>query len=261
MPVTNKESGTNVNEIDEGIYRISTPVPPDLIPGGFTFNQYLIVDDEPLLFETGLRRMFPLVRDGRERDTGRAVALHLLLPRRGRRMRLAQRMAGRRSQRCAAMRTARGDDPNRGPCRPVAALDGRRRDGFAWRAFGEMARRTACAACMGLRLHFRGTYRDTAMQRSLHPARRESAAAYRVGHSGPKRIAAQPSRLLRARHEHSLDPGKARADESAHTRLYAWERMAGRRCGAHPGACRRAYPLTLANRPSQNRFLSTPKRV
>jgi len=34
MPVTNKESGTNVNEIAEGIYRISTPVAPDLIPGG-----------------------------------------------------------------------------------------------------------------------------------------------------------------------------------------------------------------------------------
>src|SRR6266851_1252325 len=63
MPVTNKESGTNVNEIAEGIYRISTPVSPDLIPGGFTFNHYLIVDDGPLLFETGLRRMFPLVRE------------------------------------------------------------------------------------------------------------------------------------------------------------------------------------------------------
>src|SRR5712692_4737086 len=63
MPVTNKESGTNVSEIAAGIYRISTPVSPDLIPGGFTFNQYLIVDDEPLLFHTGLRRTFPLVRE------------------------------------------------------------------------------------------------------------------------------------------------------------------------------------------------------
>jgi flavorubredoxin len=31
--------------------------------GGFSFNQYLIVDDEPLLFHTGPRRMFPLVRE------------------------------------------------------------------------------------------------------------------------------------------------------------------------------------------------------
>ncbi|MEJ2368475.1 MAG: MBL fold metallo-hydrolase, partial [Acidobacteriota bacterium] len=30
---------------------------------GFSFNQYLVVDDEPLLFHTGLRKMFPLVRE------------------------------------------------------------------------------------------------------------------------------------------------------------------------------------------------------
>jgi flavorubredoxin len=60
MTVTNAESGTNVNEIAAGVYRISTPV--SAIPGGFTFNQILLVDDEPLLFHTGLRRMFPLVR-------------------------------------------------------------------------------------------------------------------------------------------------------------------------------------------------------
>lgn len=61
MTVTNLQSGTNVHEIAAGIYRISTPVPE--MPGGFTFNQILIVDDEPLLFHTGLRAMFPLVRE------------------------------------------------------------------------------------------------------------------------------------------------------------------------------------------------------
>ncbi len=62
MTITNKESGTNVHEVAEGIYRINTPVE---IPGagGFSFNQYLIVDDEPLLFHTGPRKMFPLVRE------------------------------------------------------------------------------------------------------------------------------------------------------------------------------------------------------
>ncbi|MBV8772028.1 MAG: MBL fold metallo-hydrolase [Deltaproteobacteria bacterium] len=62
MPITNHESGTNVEEIADAIYRI-TPVPPSVIPGGFTFNQYLIVDEAPLLFHTGLRRMFALVRE------------------------------------------------------------------------------------------------------------------------------------------------------------------------------------------------------
>lgn len=59
---TNSDSGTNIHEIAAGIYRINTPVG---LPGAaqFSFNQYLVVDDEPLLFHSGLRRMFPLVRE------------------------------------------------------------------------------------------------------------------------------------------------------------------------------------------------------
>ncbi len=41
-------------------------MPPASFPGGFTFNQFLIDDEEPLLFHTGLRRMFPLVREAIE---------------------------------------------------------------------------------------------------------------------------------------------------------------------------------------------------
>jgi flavorubredoxin len=63
MGITNRESRTRVDEIADGIYRISTPMPPQSFPGGFTFNQFLIDDDEPLLFHTGLRRMFPLVQE------------------------------------------------------------------------------------------------------------------------------------------------------------------------------------------------------
>lgn len=59
--ITNAASGTRIDEIAEGIYRISTPV--NVMPGGFSFGQYLVVDDEPLLFHTGLRRMFPLVEE------------------------------------------------------------------------------------------------------------------------------------------------------------------------------------------------------
>ncbi|MEO8327716.1 MAG: MBL fold metallo-hydrolase [Nitrospirota bacterium] len=62
MTITNKQSGTNVHEIADGIYRINTPVVIEGA-GGFSFNQYLIVDEEPLLFHTGLRKMFPLVRE------------------------------------------------------------------------------------------------------------------------------------------------------------------------------------------------------
>jgi flavorubredoxin len=63
MPIVNQETGTRIDEIAEDIYRISTPVPPsDDLPPGFTFNQYLIVDDDPLLYHTGLRQMFALTR-------------------------------------------------------------------------------------------------------------------------------------------------------------------------------------------------------
>jgi flavorubredoxin len=60
--ITNPQAGTNVHEIADGIYRINTPVD---LPGGnaFSFNQYLLLDDEPLLFHTGPRQMFPLVRE------------------------------------------------------------------------------------------------------------------------------------------------------------------------------------------------------
>lgn len=63
MTVTNPQSGTNVHEIAAGVFRISTPVPPSAMPGGFTFNQILLVDDAPLLFHTGPRKMFPLVHE------------------------------------------------------------------------------------------------------------------------------------------------------------------------------------------------------
>ena len=60
--ITNAETRTAIAEIADGIHRIHTPVE---LPGGqrFSFNQYLLVDDEPLLFHTGPRRMFALVRE------------------------------------------------------------------------------------------------------------------------------------------------------------------------------------------------------
>jgi len=53
---------TKVSEIAAGIFRLSTFV-PDLGPKGFNFNQFLVMGDEPLMFHTGLRKMFGLNRD------------------------------------------------------------------------------------------------------------------------------------------------------------------------------------------------------
>jgi flavorubredoxin len=59
--ITNLASGTNVHEIAPGIFRVNTPVALPDGPGTFNFNQYLIVDEAPLLFHTGPRRLFPFV--------------------------------------------------------------------------------------------------------------------------------------------------------------------------------------------------------
>lgn len=63
MAITNPQSGTNIHEIAHGIYRINTPIELPGDAGAFSFNQYLIDDDEPLLFHTGLRALFPLVAE------------------------------------------------------------------------------------------------------------------------------------------------------------------------------------------------------
>jgi flavorubredoxin len=46
-------------EIADGIYRLSAHTMDIAPPAGFTFNQFLILGDEPMLFHTGLRKMFP----------------------------------------------------------------------------------------------------------------------------------------------------------------------------------------------------------
>lgn len=58
---------TAIDEIADGIFRIFTPVPPEVMPGGFSFNQYLIVDDKPMLYHTGPRKLYPAVSSAIER--------------------------------------------------------------------------------------------------------------------------------------------------------------------------------------------------
>lgn len=50
---------TKVDEIADGVYRLSTWIEP----AGLVFNQFLLDADEPLLFHTGQRNLFPQVRD------------------------------------------------------------------------------------------------------------------------------------------------------------------------------------------------------
>jgi len=50
---------TTVTEIAPDIFRISTYVPP----ADLSFNQFLIRDEQPLLYHTGMQRMFPRLRE------------------------------------------------------------------------------------------------------------------------------------------------------------------------------------------------------
>lgn len=58
---------TKVDEIAPRIYRVSTFIPKVAQPKGFTFNQFLIDADEPMLFHTGMTPLFPLVLDAVKR--------------------------------------------------------------------------------------------------------------------------------------------------------------------------------------------------
>ena len=53
---------TEVTEIADKIYRLSTFL-PQVGPNGFTFNQFLIDAERPLLFHYGQRALFPLVSE------------------------------------------------------------------------------------------------------------------------------------------------------------------------------------------------------
>jgi flavorubredoxin len=69
---------SQVTEIAADIYRIHTPVQ---LPGGFTFsfNQYLLVDEEPLLFHTGPRKLFASVSEAIARVMPLARLRHVAL--------------------------------------------------------------------------------------------------------------------------------------------------------------------------------------
>ena len=50
---------TRIEEVGDGIYQLMTHI----AEMNFAFNQYLIASDEPVLFHTGGRQLFPLVKD------------------------------------------------------------------------------------------------------------------------------------------------------------------------------------------------------
>ena len=54
---------TTITEIAPDVYRLSTYVGEVAPPAGFTFNQFLVRAEQPFLFHTGMRGLFPLVSE------------------------------------------------------------------------------------------------------------------------------------------------------------------------------------------------------
>lgn len=52
-----------IDEIADGIYRLSVRVDAIAPPAGFTFNHFLVLGEQPLLFHAGLRGMFPVLHE------------------------------------------------------------------------------------------------------------------------------------------------------------------------------------------------------
>ena len=53
---------TRIDEVADGIFRLSSWV-PKVTPEGFTFNQFLIRAEQPMLFHCGHRAMFPQISE------------------------------------------------------------------------------------------------------------------------------------------------------------------------------------------------------
>ena len=230
--ITNPQAGTNVHEIAPGIYRINTPVERPC-PDGFSFNQYLVVDDEPLLFHTGPRRMFPLVREAIARGAaGRAAALR-------RRSRTSRPTSAARSTSSSRPR------PRAEPlCSQVAAMvsvnDLADRPPRAL-ADGEtlalgtharaLARRAAPAARLGVRLPDRG--RRRARSSAATSSRRAAPSTPPLTEAdilGPSEAFRAADGLLRARAGHAARSSSGSPRRApTHARLHARQRLARRR--------------------------------
>src|ERR1035437_6965039 len=112
---------TNLDEIAPDIYRLATLV-PDIGPTGFTFNQFLLDDDEPLLFHTGHRSMFPSITEAIER----VMPVDRLRACRVRRVWRDERVAGSRAERPGRSWGTRVHGLGERNGRPASAPIGRR---------------------------------------------------------------------------------------------------------------------------------------
>jgi hypothetical protein len=232
--ITNHESGTRVDEIADGIYRICTPL--DIIPGGFTFNSYLIDDDEPLLFHTGYKKLFPLTVEA----VGKVLPAQRLRWVGGSHFEGDEFGALNEILMVAPEATPFGSEIG-----VLTSLDDfAARPARGWRdgeEFSLGSRRLQWLSTphvptwMGLWCSVRPLDGDTPVWRSVYTTGRNCATGYRVGDPQCERRDAWNDGLLRARNQHIRHPGPTGKPGSKDARMPARQRLSGRRRCAAPG--------------------------
>ena len=212
LMITNQQSGTRIDEIAAGIFRINTPV---ALPGdmGFNFNQYLIVDEAPMVFHTGLRgTLSARERGDPRRDADREAPLRRALAFRGRRVRRAELVPCGRAERGPGLQPARRDGLRRRLRRPRAARARRRRGALARVAQDPLVRHAARAARVGVRAHDgrRRRARSSAATCSRRAARARSRSPSRTS-SGRARRSVSRWTITRTRRRRARRSSASRA--------------------------------------------------
>jgi AcrR family transcriptional regulator len=170
------------------IWRISVAMPPEFIPGGFSFNQYLVVDDKPLLFHTGPKKLFGLVRE--QIETVMPVsesALRRVLARRSGRMRRPRRFHRRGARRPAGLQPRRGHVFRPRPGRRAAGRHGGRRRAGPRTPPTRVAVHAAFAPRVGVRLPVRSHHWHPLLRRPVHATRHGRRATRHARHSRSQR--------------------------------------------------------------------------
>ena len=165
---------TRIDEIAERIFRLSTFV-PDIGPTGFTFNQFLIDDDEPLLSTRAPRHVPPRVGRGCPHHEPRSPALDRLRAPGGGRMRCHEPLPGRRPRRGGGPRGHGVHGLAQRPRRPPACPPRRWAGARAGDGPCPPHRHAPCAARMGGPGALRGVHRHPVVRRPPHAARRPPA--------------------------------------------------------------------------------------
>ena len=245
-------AAASIHEIAPDTYRINIPL-PDALPGGFSFNQYLVLDEKPLLFHTGPKKLFPLIR----------AQIETVMPLAEASLRRVLALRGRRVRQPAGI--PRGGARGTPLCSDIAALVSvsdfvdvppiGMRDGEELEPrppHRRLAIRAAPAARMGVRLPLRRDDAPAVLRRSLHAAGLGERPVVEDDILAPSEAFRAADGLLRACAGHRQAHRQARGPGTRVPRVHARQRVARQRWRAVAGPRARRW-RRLGARPTPPR--------